>query len=304
MTTLRNWAIMACVALLIFPVVFNIFHTSPVRSEDAHLANGVYYWCSGSPDFYRVNPPLVRATACIPVSLAAPRDNWEATTTCYLMRNEFALGTEFCEQNSERLASLFVMARLTCLLFVLLGGVACFRFSRCLFSKPSSILVVLLGALSPCCLGHAPLIMPDFHAAMMGVLAVYCYYMFLRRPSWGAAFFSGLSLGIAELSKFTMLVLYPVFLGISVLWCFFGRTPIGNLGPRKTASYLCLIFLTSLVVLNAAYLYDGTFASLQDFRFKSTIFSGCSSLQDTPLGGGNRFEDTLLGTFRYRCRRT
>jgi hypothetical protein len=50
--------------------------SSPTLDEPAHLAAGLYIWKYGRFDLYRVNPPLVKAVATLPVVFADPATNW------------------------------------------------------------------------------------------------------------------------------------------------------------------------------------------------------------------------------------
>ena len=49
---------------------------SPTLDEPAHLAAGLYVWKYGRFDLYRVNPPLVKVIAALPVTFADPATNW------------------------------------------------------------------------------------------------------------------------------------------------------------------------------------------------------------------------------------
>ena len=53
--------------------------------------------------------------------------------------------------------------------------------------------------------------------------------------------------------------------------------------------------LLSVCVINCGYLFEGTFRPIEDFRFKSMLFSGCDSLKNIPPGGANRFASTWVG---------
>ncbi len=46
---------------------------SPTRDEWGHLPAGVSHWQLGQFDLYRVNPPLVRMVAALPVLPYAPQ---------------------------------------------------------------------------------------------------------------------------------------------------------------------------------------------------------------------------------------
>src|ERR1700727_2401415 len=69
----------AAAALLIVHVALVArigYVSSPTMDEAGHLPAGLSHWVSGRFDLYRVNPPLVRSLAAVPVLLARPRMDW------------------------------------------------------------------------------------------------------------------------------------------------------------------------------------------------------------------------------------
>jgi len=106
---------------------------------------------------------------------------------------------------------------------------------------------------------------------------------------------AGLALGLVELCKFTLLVFYPLFL---VLWLMY-RLPewktMGFNGWFNQVKQIFVMFAVSLLIINMGYLFEGSGRQLRDFRFQTSLFSGVETLKEVPSGGGNRFKDTLFG---------
>jgi hypothetical protein len=69
---------------------------SPVMSEDAHLASGAGHYKYHRFDLYRVNPPLVRLIAVLPVKkeLVTQENVWWRYDTNPLKRSEFEIGID------------------------------------------------------------------------------------------------------------------------------------------------------------------------------------------------------------------
>ncbi len=276
-----------------------IFQNSPVQSEDAHLASGVHHWTFGNFDLYRVNPPLVRGVAALPVCLFCPiTPSWENVVSYSLVRCEHPLGVDYARANKEFVFQLR-LARITCLLFALLGGWICYFFATKIHGPFCGFVALLLWCFSPYILGHAATIHPDAHTAACAVLAVFAFHKWLKVPDTLNAALAGLALGLAELCKFTLLIFYPLFVLIWILyriadWRSMTRQDLFL--QAKTQSYqLCLIFATSLLVINLGYLFEYVGKPLGSFRFQTSLLSGVDSLKDVPSGGGNRFANTLLG---------
>jgi hypothetical protein len=84
---------------------------SPTLNEPAHLAAGVSHWQLRRFELYRVNPPLARLAAALPVLVAGCETDWSALREGPGARPEFDIGRRFVELNSERVMTLFTIAR-------------------------------------------------------------------------------------------------------------------------------------------------------------------------------------------------
>jgi hypothetical protein len=167
-----------------------------------------------------------------------------------------------------------------------------------LLARPDTSCLDLIHAPGPRpnVLAHAQLATPDIPATVSGFAATYVFWRYLRRPGWEYACYAGLLLGLAQLTKFTLLVLYAVW---PALWLLrglgAGASQAVPLRPRVAQG--ALIVLLSLLVLNAGYAFDGTGRPLGDYAFVSRTFTGVPPADDgaahaAPLG--NRFRGTWL----------
>ena len=210
----KYWNVSPNVFILVYSLLVTgiIISNSSLRSEDAHFANGIYYWQNQQPDFFRVNPPLIRLCATFIPSIVTKRTDWKNITSCYHIRNEFAMGIEYCEKNSGCYRHLLLFARITCLLF----GIVLFKSMYCWFRDlyySTSIIGVLLFTFSlPMIIGNAASIIPDVHAAAIGMMAFYFFWQWLKSADTLNMLQAGLCLGLAEVCKFTLLVFYPLYI--------------------------------------------------------------------------------------------
>jgi 4-amino-4-deoxy-L-arabinose transferase-like glycosyltransferase len=292
-----TWGI-PCILLTIFSLLLveNIFQNSPVQSEDAHLISGIshhYFW---NFDLYRVNPPLVRTVATAPVAaFCTINPCWDKKVSYPLIRSEHPLGVEYAKANIEHATTHIRIARITCILFALIGGIVCYVYSLRLYGFLCGITALALWCSSPFILGHAATIMPDAHVASLAVVAVLYFWWWLKQPDYFRVSYAGIALGVALLTKFTLLIFYPLFI---ILWLMY-RIPEYRTFKLadwfSQAKQIFVMFAISLLVINMGYLFEGTGKRLGDFRFQTTLFSGVETLKDVPSGGGNRFKDSLLG---------
>ncbi len=268
---------------------------SPTLNEPAHLVAGLRIWRFGRYELYRVNPPMTKMIAALPVLAAGCEEDWRRMYDYPGARLEFELGADFIRANGERSFRLFTLARWGCIPISLVGGLFCFLWSRELWqSNLAGLLSLLLWCFEPNTLAHAELITPDCAAAGFGVGASWLFWRWLRQPSWTRAVAAGSLLGVAQLTKMTWVILFGLW---PVLWIFAARfsRPQHSRQPHSAGAFqLAAILVIGLYVLNLGYCFDGTFTPVGDYLFVSRVFTG----HEEPGEVGNRFADSWAGEVR------
>ena len=92
-----------------------------------------------------------------------------------------------------------------------MGGLAVFAWSRRLYGSLGGLLSLCLWVFCPNILAHCRLITTDVGSTAVGVAATFVFWLYLRKPSWRWAVAAGVLLGLAQLTKFSMLLLYAVW---------------------------------------------------------------------------------------------
>ena len=128
----------------------------------------------------------------------------------------------------------------------------------------------------------------------MGLAVCYTFWLWLREPHWSQALVAGLALGLAELCKFTLIIFYPVWILLWLLYQLSDRSNMAWGNWIQQAKMFSVIFLASLYVINAGYLFEGSFKRLGDYRFQTMSLTGAATLGDVQAGSQNRFIDTWL----------
>ena len=266
---------------------------SPTFNETAHLPAGLSHWQFGRFELYRVNPPLVRMVAAFPVLAADPQTDWSKFQDTTGSRPVFAIGEDFVAANGKRSIWLYTIARWACIPFSLLGGYICFRWSRDIWGGQAGLLAAALWCFSPNILAHAELITPDAAAAGLGVFAAYLFWRWLKEPAWPGAVSAGLLLGLAELTKFTWIVLFVLWPLMWVLYKFSSQSARGTVASfLRELAQLGIILLMGLYVLNLGYGFEGSFTRLRDYHFVSKSFKGPDA---DSTGATNRHADSWIG---------
>ena len=276
-------------------LTYGIFAHGPCPDEIGHLAAGLSHWNTGRFDLYRVNPPLVRMMATIPVLTQDSKIHWKWNPKYDTSRPEWDLGAELIEAHGRKYFRLLWMARLACLPFSMIALWIVWRWSRDLFGKTGGMLSATVWAFSPMVLANGQLITPDAAAAGIGAVACYAFRNWLKRGTLQLALISGLALGVVELVKFTWLILFAVWPAQWLLYRYIMRGhDTGQSGMRNQAGHLVFMFGICVFVVNIGYGFEGTFKKLGDYDFLSSSLGGHRIENTNDWVFGNRFRQTVL----------
>jgi Dolichyl-phosphate-mannose-protein mannosyltransferase len=268
----------------------------PTRDEVAHLPAGIAHWQLDTFSLYSVNPPLWRMLAVLPVLPLDPEMGGVSISNEPGARSEWQAARDFAENNSARYWTMMRLSRLAGILWSLLCAFLIYVWSRRLYGPVAALLGLTLWCFDPNVLGHAPLLTPDMPLTVAVFGATLVFWQCGRRPTWAGALLCGLVLGLAQLTKFTALLLYFIW---PLLWLFREvaryRSAAWDLWPRyllSVAGRAFLIGATSIIVVNLGYNFDASFHRVKDFRFISkTLRTDGEHNQHS----GNRFQDDWLG---------
>lgn len=285
------WCLTILLILQTVLLSWSAFSNSPVVDEIAHLPAGLSHWRYRTFDLYRVNPPLIRSVAAIPVLFSDCVEDWNLYQSTPLEREEFRVGRAFVSANSYRFFHYVSLARLACIPFCWLGTLACHHWARELSGRRAGLFAATAWVVSPNILAHGALITPDAGAAALGLLAAWLFWRWLRLPNWPRTVTAGIALGAAELSKTTWLILFGLWPLIFFV-AFLSKRNV-RLGLRQFWR-LAVSLLIALYVLNAGYSFDGSMQRLGDYQFKSETLSGHPAVHSDQKDSGNRFAGTVF----------
>ena len=285
-------------------LAYSAYVHSPTLNEPAHLVAGLSHWKFNRFELYRVNPPLVRMVAALPVMAAGYEEDWAGFYDGPGSRPVFNMGENFIRVNGERSYFLFMIARWACIPFSWLGAIVCYFWARDLSGKLAGVMACTLWCFSPNILAHASLITADAHATALGLAACYTFWRWLKKPTWAQAAITGGVLGLAELAKTTLILFYPLWPLLWVVYRWSDQNQMRGLDWLREAAMLLLRMAIGLLVLNMGYDFQGSFKPLKDFHFTSNLFTGQGDTEELSAApqpskfnapSNNRFADSWLG---------
>lgn len=304
-------------------LAYSAYRHSPTYLEPAFLVSGIAHWEFGRFEPYRVNPPLVRMVAAIPALAVGYQADWSPYYEGPGARAEFPLGTAFIKANGVDVIRLIRYGRWACIPFSLLGAFFAYRWASELYGTRAGLLTLVLFVFEPNLLAHGELITPDAACVAFGILAGYTFWRWLKFPTWSRCLIAGGSLGLAELSKTSWLILFGLWWLLWLAWRLLGpkaflTSPVAETNPPEAASaiagaasvsmplpinqkavathalppavQLLAMQILAVYVINLGYGFDGTGTLLKDFQFVSKSLSGREKSGEP----GNRFRESFL----------
>ena len=253
-------------------LAFGAWRQSPTVDEPVHLAAGVWSWQSGRFDLDRGNPPLHGMVAACPVLWADPQTDWSR------FPDSFAVGTDFLNANGIRCFWLITLGRWALIPFSLLGGYVCFRWASELYGYGAGLVALTLWCFDPNIIAHGQLITGDVVATAVGVTAFYAFWKWLCRPSLGRAALAGLALGMAELTKYVWVVLYPLWPALWILWRWQHRGQSPQRSWWREAGHGLLMVALSVWMINLGYAFDRPFRPQEHSRAGRTPGSALATV--------------------------
>jgi 4-amino-4-deoxy-L-arabinose transferase-like glycosyltransferase len=275
-----------------FLLTWGVYRQSPTCDEIRHLAAGVSYWNLGHCTVYRLNPPLTRLVAALPVLAAHPKTDWKRFSKGGGWAVDLKVEEDFLQANGTRTLWLCRLARCGCIAFSWLGAWICYRWAKELYGDEAGYLALVLWCFCPNIIAHAQLITSDAGATAFGIAATYSFWRWLQTPGWLSTFVAGASLGLADLTKFTWLVLFLIFPALWVIWRMSDRRCRADLRAWiRQALQLAILMAFAVYIINLIYGFDGSFQPLGSFSFVSRTLTKAPAVDDRMMTEpeGNRF---------------
>ena len=222
---------------------------SLTMDEQAHLPAGYSYLTQQDMRLNPEHPPLVKDLAAIPLlfidGIHFPDDlkAWAED-----LNGQWDFGRALIFDYGNPADKMIFWGRVPMILLLLLLGFLIFKWAKESFGNKTALLALFLFSFSPTLLAHGRLVTTDVGAALGMVMGIYFFLKALKNPSWKNIILSGVFLGIAELLKFTVIILIPFLVLLAFAWWIFVSKNF-----KQTAKVLLLSFILAFVVIGIGY---------------------------------------------------
>lgn len=245
------------------------------NDELVHIPSGYHYLVAGEFRLNPEHPPLVKMWAGLPLLVIRPRvyeppDGREEASARYTVLSSL----EFWELNQPRFQMIAFWSRAPMVVLTLALGILIFIYGRQLFSARAAVLAVALFSLEPTMLAHGGIVHTDIAAAFGYLLFFFALQAYQSAPGFARALSLGLATAFALLTKFSLAILVPIFIGALIYLAI--KAPRGARRARVLQASLAITVVAALI--NAAYYFQHPLLALPE----RNLISGTTA---TPLGG-------------------
>jgi hypothetical protein len=224
---------------------------SLTMDELAHLPAGYSYLTQKDMRLNPEHPPLIKDLAAIPLlfikNIYFPADikAWKDD-----INGQWDFGNNFLFHSGNPAEIMIFWGRLPMILILVLLGFYIFKATKEFFGNKAGLLALFLFSFSPTFLAHGRLVTTDVGAAAGAFIATYYFIKALKDGSRKSIIIAGIAFGLAELAKFSLILLIPLFCLLALAWWIIKS---GKLIP--TLKILILVFIIGYLTLWPVYQY-------------------------------------------------
>ncbi|MDP2864155.1 MAG: glycosyltransferase family 39 protein [bacterium] len=244
--------IAACLLIFMFFLAFfSMKDDSATMDEVAHLPAGYSYLTQKDMRLNPEHPPLIKDLAALPllfikgINFPSEIKDWKED-----INGQWGFGYHFLYGDGNPTDKMIFWGRIPMVLILILLGFYIFKWAKELFGNKAAVLSLFLFSFSPTFLAHGRLVTTDVGAAAGVLIATYYFIKALKNPSKKSIIFAGIAFGLAELCKFSVILLIPFFAFLSLTWWL---VKLGNL--KRTLKILILVFIIGYILIWPVYQY-------------------------------------------------
>lgn len=238
-------------AWVFLSALFSMKGDSLTMDELAHLPAGYSYLTQKDMRLNPEHPPLVKDLAALPL-LFIKNINFPSDVRAWKedINGQWDFGNQFLFKSGNPADQLIFWGRLPMIFLLLLLGFHIFKFAKERFGEKAALLSLFLFSFSPTFLAHGRLVTTDVGAAFGVVFATYYFLKALENPDRKTVIAAGLAFGVAELLKFSLILLVPFFIFLGAAWW------LAKSGKLKDVfKTLVSVFLLGFLLVGIVYQY-------------------------------------------------
>lgn len=248
---LTNIVAALLLAWVFFSTLFSMKGDSLTMDELAHLPAGYSYLTQKDMRLNPEHPPLIKDLAAFPllfidnITFPSGIKAWARD-----INGQWDFGNNLLFKSGNPADLMIFWGRMPMILLLLLLGFYVFKTAKELFGEKAALLALFLFSFSPTLLAHGRLVTTDVGAAFGTIFATYYFLKALKNPDWKGILKAGLAFGTAELLKFSLILLAPLFVFLGATYWLIRS---GKL--KDVLKVLAGVFVGGFLLLGLVYQY-------------------------------------------------
>lgn len=224
---------------MFFMALASMKNDSLTFDEVAHIPAGYSYLTQKE---YRLNPehpPLIKDIAALPlllqkINFPSYLKSWREDAN-----GQWDFGNKFLYHSGNNPDKIIFWARFPMILIMLFLGWFVYKWTKEILGRKTAFLALFLYSFSPTIIAHGRFVTFDVAAAAGFFIATYYFIRCLKDPSRKNIIIAGLVFGMSQLVKFSLFLLIPFFIALTIAWVY----------PNRKKFRLCLRYLKILILI-------------------------------------------------------
>ncbi|MFH1769383.1 MAG: glycosyltransferase family 39 protein [Parcubacteria group bacterium] len=199
--------------------VFSFWNDSLIVDEIPHIGAGYSYLKKGDMRLNSEHPPLAKDIGALPLVIFNSDELFESEAwngDGYYRQWNFGASLLYPQDTNSQ--ALTRAVKFPMLIFFILSAVLIFKWCLRRYGDKTALLALTLFAFSPTILAHSRYVATDVPAMFGCLLAMYFFIKFLKDTKKQNLIIASIAIGIALLTKFSTILLIPLFLVIAFIW--------------------------------------------------------------------------------------
>ena len=206
-----RYSVLLLLLFLVFLLPFlSMRNFSPAFDEMTHLPSGFSYLKTGEIRLNPQHPPLIKMLVAVPLLFMDLKFNAQDSHLIGPKTDEWQFGRDLLFSNG--MDKLIFWGRIPIILLSVLLGWYVFKWGKELFNYKAGIIGLFIYAFMPNIIAHSQFVTMDLGVTAFSFIAMYYLWNFTRQSNKQNIILSGLTLGLALGSKFSAVLLLPIYL--------------------------------------------------------------------------------------------
>ncbi|HRU35861.1 MAG TPA: glycosyltransferase family 39 protein [Candidatus Paceibacterota bacterium] len=235
---------------------------SAIVDELAHIPAGYSYLKFGDNRLNPEHPPLLKDLSAIPLVFLNLNFPIESNYWQQYINGQWDVGRVFLYESGNNADQIIQLARIFPMILTLLTAFLVYLLAKKFVGPYWALLPFILFSFSPLFLAHGHYVTTDIAAAFGAILIFLIVIPKMMQPSKKNLLVAGLFLGIAQLTKFSLLLFYPLIIIFILIWkivqiikqkkSHLTISPLKEI--LKTLGNIIIVFIISFGVIYLVYL--------------------------------------------------